>query len=578
MAVHGHNNNNIKTMKFIDLTPKYHEKDHEYNIHGYVDYVKGVLDGSIVACEYIKLACQRTIDFDNRDDMYFDEEDVTRRINFIWKMRHSTGQHNKQHFKLLPWQLWLISQIFGWKWKDTGYRVTRKVFLMISRKNGKTAICSALSLAAMVGDGQSGQEIDIIANNSKQAGICFDQIKNYAESVDPLRKIFQTYRSEIRVPYFKSKIQVLSSESMGLDGWNSSVVIFDEFHAQKNWDLYNVMKSSQAAREQPLMIVLTTAGFLIGEAYPCYSTWETCIDILRKDKQDDAYFSAIYQLDEGDDWQDEECWIKCSPSLDQTVFRQFMREELTAAKNNVSLENGIRTKTLNEWRQSENVWLPYELLKSNMKPMTVEEMSNLPNVSYAYIGVDLSAVSDLTALSLMVESEGKFYFKSWAFVPEDCLLSGQNAMRYRDWQKMGYIDVTDGNVQDYDYILSKIREIDSIIPIAGVYYDQWNAVQFAVNATNIGLPMYPYSQALGNFNRPTKMLELLLKKGDIVMDYNTMVLWCFANSTLKYDFNDNCKPIKADTKNGKIDTVISMLQALGGYYLDNNFTQDLTAV
>ena len=565
-------------MKFIDLTPKYHEKDHEYNIHGYVDYVKGVLDGSIVACEYIKLACQRTIDFDNRDDMYFDEEDVTRRINFIWKMRHSTGQHNKQHFKLLPWQLWLISQIFGWKWKDTGYRVTRKVFLMISRKNGKTAICSALSLAAMVGDGQSGQEIDIIANNSKQAGICFDQIKNYAESVDPLRKIFQTYRSEIRVPYFKSKIQVLSSESMGLDGWNSSVVIFDEFHAQKNWDLYNVMKSSQAAREQPLMIVLTTAGFLIGEAYPCYSTWETCIDILRKDKQDDAYFSAIYQLDEGDDWQDEECWIKCSPSLDQTVFRQFMREELTAAKNNVSLENGIRTKTLNEWRQSENVWLPYDLLKSNMQPMTVEEMSNLPNVSYAYIGVDLSAVSDLTALSLMVESEGKFYFKSWAFVPEDCLLSGQNAMRYRDWQKMGYIDVTDGNVQDYDYILSKIREIDSIIPIAGVYYDQWNAVQFAVNATNIGLPMYPYSQALGNFNRPTKMFELLLKKGDIVMDYNTMVLWCFANSTLKYDFNDNCKPIKADTKNGKIDTVIAMLQALGGYYLDNNFTQDLTAV
>ena len=565
-------------MKFIDLTPKYHEKDHEYNIHGYVDYVKGVLDGSIVACEYIKLACQRTIDFDNRDDMYFDEEDVTRRINFIWKMRHSTGEHNRQHFKLLPWQLWLISQIFGWKWKDTGYRVTRKVFLMISRKNGKTAICSALSLAAMVGDGQSGQEIDIIANNSKQAGICFDQIKNYAESVDPLRKIFQTYRSEIRVPYFKSKIQVLSSESMGLDGWNSSVVIFDEFHAQKNWDLYNVMKSSQAAREQPLMIVLTTAGFLIGEAYPCYSTWETCIDILRKDKQDDAYFSAIYQLDEGDDWQDEECWIKCSPSLDQTVFRQFMREELTAAKNNVSLENGIRTKTLNEWRQSENVWLPYDLLKSNMQPMTVEEMSNLPNVSYAYIGVDLSAVSDLTALSLMVESEGKFYFKSWAFVPEDCLLSGQNAMRYRDWQKMGYIDVTDGNVQDYDYILSKIREIDSVIPIAGVYYDQWNAVQFAVNATNIGLPMYPYSQALGNFNRPTKMLELLLKKGDIVMDYNTMVLWCFANSTLKYDFNDNCKPIKADTKNGKIDTVIAMLEALGGYYLDNNFTQDLTAV
>lgn len=564
--------------KFIDIEPKYHEKDPEYNIHGYVDYVRGVLDGSIVACEYIRLACQRTLDFDNRDDMYFDEEDVTRRINFIWKMRHSTGEHNKQHFKLLPWQLWLISQIFGWKWKSTGYRVTKKVFLMIARKNGKTAICSALSLAAMVGDAQSGQEIDIIANNAKQAGICFDQIKNYAESVDPLRKIFQTFRSEIRVPYFKSKIQVLSSESMGLDGWNSSVVIFDEFHAQKDWNLYNVMKSSQAAREQPLMIVLTTAGFLIGDIYPCYSTWQTCIDILRGDKQDDAYFSAIYQLDEGDDWEDEECWTKCSPSLDQTVFRQFMREEITAAKNNVSLENGIRTKTLNEWRQAENVWLPYDLLKSRMTPMTLEDMSNLPNISYGYIGVDLSAVSDLTALTLMVESEGKFFFKSWAFIPEDGLKEGVNATKYREWKNNGFIEVTEGNVQDYDYILNKIIEINNIIPLAGIMYDQWNAVQFAVNATNLGLPMYPYSQALGNFNRPTKMYELLLKKGDIVMDYNPMVLWCFSNATLKYDFNDNCKPIKADLRSGKIDPVISMLQALGGYYLDNNYGAELTAL
>lgn len=564
--------------KFIDIEPKYHEIDTDYNIHGYVDYVKGVLDGSIVACEYIKLACQRTVDFDNRDDMYFDADDVDSRIRFIWKLKHSTGQHNKKHFKLLSWQLWLISQIFGWKWKDTGYRVTRKVFLMISRKNGKTSIASALSLAAMIGDKESGQEIDLIANNSKQAGIAFDQIKNYCESIDPKDKVFQRYRSEIRVPILKSKIQVLSSESMGLDGYNSSVVLFDEFHSQRNWDLYNVMKSSQGAREQPLMIVLTTAGFLIGDSYPCYSTWETCIEILRKEKQDDTFFSAIYQLDKDDDWEDEDCWEKCSPSLNQTVFKSFMRDEIAAAKNNTSLENGVRTKTLNEWRQSENVWLPHDLLKANMRPLSIEEMKNLPNVSYAYIGVDLSAVSDLTALTLMVESEGTFYFKNWIFIPEECLKEGVNANRYREWANNKFIDVTPGNVQDYDYILNRIISIDKEIPIAGVYYDQWNAVQFAVNATNFGLPMFPYSQALGNFNRPTKMLELLLKSGKIVMDYSPPTLWCFASATLKYDFNDNCKPIKADQHNGKIDAVISMLEALGGYYLDNNYNADLTAM
>ena len=564
--------------KFIDLEPKYHNYDPEYNIRGYVDYVKGVLDGSIVACEYIRLACQRTLEFDNRDDMYFDAEDVDSRIRFIWKLKHSTGQHNHKHFRLLPWQLWLISQIFGWKWKDTGFRVTRKVFLMISRKNGKTSIAAALSLAAMIGDKASGQEIDLIANNSRQAGIAFEQIKNYCESIDPKDKVFQRYRSEIRVPILKSKIQVLSSESMGLDGYNSSVVLFDEFHAQRTWDLYNVMKSSQGAREQPLMIVLTTAGFLIGNMYPCYSTWESCIDILRQEKEDDTLFSAIYQLDPTDDWEDEDAWIKCSPSLNQTVFKSFMRDEIAAAKNNSALESGVRTKTLNEWCQSESVWLPYELLRDNMRPLSVEEMSKLPNVSMGYVGVDLSAVSDLTALTLMVESEGIMYFKSWTFVPEDCLQGGVNAGRYREWANNKYIDVTPGNVQDYDYILNKILEIDKQIPLASIAYDSWNAIQFAVNATNMGLPMLPYSQALGNFNRPTKAFELLLKSGRVVMDYNPAVLWCFMSATLKYDFNDNVKPIKADQHNGKIDIVISMLEALGGYYLDTTVDPELTAI
>ena len=565
-------------MNFLDIQPKYHEIDTDYNIHGYVDYVKGVLDGSIVACEYIRLACQRTIDFDNRDDMYFDEDDVSKRINFIWKLRHTTGHHHGNHFRLLPWQSWLVSQIFGWKWKKNGLRVTRNVFLMISRKNGKTCTAAALALASIIGDKEFDAEVDMIANNARQAAIAFDHTKNFCDSIDPRQKVFKKYRSEIRIPPLKSKIQVLSSDSMGLDGYSSSVVIFDELHAQRDWNLYNVMKSSQGARRNPLMITLTTAGFLVGNAYPCYSMWENCIGILRGEKTDDTQFSAIYQLDPDDDWEDESVWIKCSPSLDQTVFKSFMIDELNSAKNNSALETGVKTKTFNIWCQAESVWLPYELLRDNMQPLSVDDLARLPNVSYAYIGVDLSAVSDLTALTLMVESDGTFYFKSWAFVPEECLQGGVNAGRYREWGNNKYIDITPGNVQDYDYILDKIVQIDKIIPIAGIYYDTWNAIQFAVNATNLGLPMFPYSQALGNFNRPTKAFELLLKSNRIVMDYSPPALWCFASSTLKQDFNDNVKPIKADQHNGKIDIVISMLEALGGYYLDTTIDPELTAI
>ena len=556
--------------KFLDNTT--------YNIRGYIDYMNDVLNDKIVTNEYIKLACQRMKSWFSRDDIYFDYDDVDSRIRFIYKLKHTTGHHHGKNFELLPWQQFVVANIFGWKRKDNNLRVTHNVFIMISRKNGKTALAAAIALCSIVCDREFDAEVDMIANNARQAAIAFDHTKNFCESIDPRQKVFKKYRSEIKVLPLKSKIQVLSSDSMGLDGYSSSVVIFDELHAQKDWNLYNVMKSSQGARQNPLMITLTTAGFLIGESYPCYSMWENCISILRNEKQDDTQFSAIYQLDPDDDWKNEYVWTKCSPSLDQTVFRSFMRDELTAAKNNTSLETGVKTKTFNIWCQSENVWLPYDLLKSNMQPLTLDELANLPNVSYGYVGVDLSAVSDLTALTLMVESDEKFYFKSWAFVPEDCLASGKQALRYRDWKNNNYIEVTEGNVQDYDYILNMIREIDNIIPIAGIYYDTWNAVQFAVNATQLGLPMYPYSQALGNFNRPTKQFELLLKSNRVVMDYSPPVLWCFANATLKRDFNDNCKPIKADQHTGKIDCCISMLEALGGYYLDTNFAGDLTAM
>lgn len=564
--------------KFIELEPKYHEIDKDYNIRAYVDYVKGVLDGSIITNKLIYQACKRTLDFDDRDDIYFDYEDVDSRINFIWKLRHTTGAHYGHHFKLLPWQSWLIASIFGWKWKDTGYRVTRNVFLMISRKNGKTCTSAAIALAALIGDKTHNQEIDMVANNAKQASLAFDHIINFCGSVDPREKVFKKFRSEIRIPMLHSKIQVLSSDSMGLDGYNSSVVLFDEVHAQRDWKLYNVMKSSQGAREQPLMISLTTAGFLIGSSYPCYSMWETCKDILSGVKVDDTYFAAIYQLDDEDSWDDEDCWIKCSPSLDQTVYRSYMRDEINAAKNNSSLETGVRTKLLNQWCQSDNVWLPYDLIRSNMRKLSLEDLANLPDVSCAYLGVDLSAVSDLTALTLMVESEGTFYFKTWSFVPEDNLMNGLNTERYKEWSRTKEIEVTPGNVQDYDYILDLIMKIDKIIPIASIAYDTWNAVQFAVNATNQGLPLLPYSQSLGNFNRPTKMFELLLKSKRVVMDLNQPVLWCFASATLKHDFNDNCKPIKADQHNGKIDCCISMLESLGGYYLDTNYSGDLTAL
>jgi len=548
----------------------------------YINYAKDVISGKTVACEAIILACKRFLSWFDRDDIYFDYSDVDYKIAFIHKLKHSTGQHNGQPFDLLPWQQFCLANIFGWKYNDTGFRVTRNVFIMIARKAGKTAFAAAIAICCALIDNEPGAEIELVANSAAQAAIGFNHVSNFCGSIDPKKKFLKSYRNRIEIPNTKSTIQVLCSESMRLDGYNASCFILDEFHAAKTWQLYNVMRSSQGMRRQPLSIVITTAGFLVGDDYPCFQYRKTCKEILRGLKQDDTQFSAIYELDDTDDWTDESVWNKCAPSLGQTVFKSELQSEVNRAKNNNALQNDIKTKNFNMFCMSQFTWIEQDYLQRISKHVPIEIYSN----QMVYMGVDLSATSDLTAFSIMVPPDpdrefypDKFIFKSFVYIPKEALLKSTNADIYEQWYKTNVVDITSGNVVDYDYILMQQKKIDSICALQGIYYDSWNATQWAINATNEGLPLSPYSQSIGNFNKPTKLLEMLIKSGKVIIDDNPCIRWAFNNCELKFDFNENCKPIKANgNRNNKIDPVIAMLEALGGYLNSPNYSPEVISV
>ena len=176
--------------------------------------------------------------------------------------------------------------------------------------------------------------------------------------------------------------------------------------------------------------------------------------------------------------------------------------------------------------------------------------------------MDLSAVSDLTAVSYLIDLDDKYYFFNYYYLPQSALSDNSNAELYKRWQRMGLLTITEGNVTDYDYITSDIMKMNNILSIDAIAYDSWNSTQWAIDATSKGLPLQPFSQALGNFNRPTKEFERLILSGKIIIDDNEITRYCFKNIALKYDHNDNCKPIKQVRQN-KIDGAIAMLQALG---------------
>lgn len=534
----------------------------------YLRYADDVVNDKIPACSAIKLACKRTLSWFSKEDRYFDYEDVDKKIKIIGKLKHSTGRHAGKPFELLPYQQWIFAEIFGWKWKMTQLRITKNVFLMLSRKQGKSTAASAIGILCAIADNEANPEIDLVANSRQQAKIDFEITSNFCESVDKKNKIFKRYRDTILIPQVKGKIQILSSDAMGNDGYNASCFVLDEFHAAKSWDLYNVMKSSQGMREQPLAIIITSAGFLLN-GYPCYDYRLNCLDILKGNKEDDTQFSAIYELDSQDDWEDENNWLKCAPSLGQTVSKEYLREQITSAKNNPALEVGVKTKNFNVFCQTKDVWIPDSYLTNSFQKIDMDKLKD----EDCYMGVDLSAVSDLTATSIMFPPNenrkylpDKYIFKNLIYLPSSALDESLNNDLYKLWKRQNYLTLTEGNVVDYDFILKDQIKIYNDYYLLAVGYDSWNATQWSINATSEGLPLYPYSQTIGNFNKPTKTFELLIRQGKVVIDMNPIVRWCFNNVELKYDYNSNVKPYKSGNDNSKkIDPVIAMIQALGTY-------------
>ena len=530
----------------------------------YTSYARLVLSGEITACQYIKQACSRYLSWFDRPEYEFRPEAVDKYVNFCAKLKHYTGKSAGQPFKLSPFQFWIACNIFGFYNKETDERVVKNVYIEMARKQGKSFFAASICLYCLIADGESAAEVELVANSAKQAGILFRMCHTLCSNLDKKHKFLDTYRDSIKFDKTHSVLQVLSSDAGNNDGWNSSCYVIDEYHAAPDSSMYDVMKSSQGMRSQPLAIVITTAGFnLFG---PCYAMRTTCCEILSGVKVDDSQFAAIYELDRDDDWKDESVWEKANPNIDITVKRSYLQEQVLQATNQPSMEVPVRTKNFNQWMSSSDVWIQNDILLSATQDIDISTFKD----RICYGGVDLSAVSDLTAFSLMTvvddNEEIKYFFKTYYYLPESCLYDNPNSEVYKQWKRHKLITITPGNVVDYDYLTEDIlRLVGQGVLIEKIAYDQYNATQFAINCTEQGLPLEPYAQSLWNFNRPTKEFERLIKSGKVVLDNNEITRWCFSNVALKVDHNDNVKPIKGGTNMGKIDGVISCLEALGTY-------------
>ena len=532
----------------------------------YHQYIEDVRSGRIKTSQYIRQAVERLEGFKARPDMYFDEEEVQRCFDFISYMKEWSGAAAGKSGALLPFQKWIVGSVIGIKWKATGYRVCKDMFMIVARKNAKTSLIAKLSAYLMIADNEANPFIGCVASSRDQARILFEAAQKYMKTIDPKEEVLKLYRNYIKFPKNDGEFHVYSSDSSNMDGYNFSCAICDEVHSYKDNLLISVLRSSMGARKQPLLIQITTAGFLL-DGYPCFETYKVAIEVLAGVKEDPTFFPFLYCMDPEDSWEDEDNWIKCNPAIDVVVSRQYLREQLTLANNDSTQIVPVKTKNFNIFCQAAQVWIKQEDIAKCMKTsVNLEDFQGM----IGYVGVDLASVSDTTSISVMIPKEGKFYFKTWTYVPRETFVSSPNHELYQKFYTDGHLQITEGNITDYQVLTNKIMEISQIIQIEGIYYDRYNSSQWAIQCTELGFNMCPFSQGLMSFNNPTKELERLILSGDAVIDKSTMVIWMFGNVVLQTDHAQNVKPMKRVGQSGKIDAAITMTECLGGYLQNPN--------
>ena len=528
-----------------------------------IQYAKDVVSGKILACQWVKLACKRFLDDINSQDYYFDEKKYNTLTTFTGVMKHYSSGAAGKPFILEPWEDFIICNIFCLYRVDTRRRKYKTAHISVSRKNGKTTLAAALGLFSLIADGEPASSVIMAANSREQAHSDFDAASAFARQLDPRKKSLKVLRNEIVFQKNNASLKVISADASTGDGLNPSMVILDELHEAVDSKLFDVLRSGQGFREQPLMLSITTAGFRIGGF--CNQYEDYCKEILMGQKVDETLFALLYTLDDGDDWTDESNFIKSNPNLGITVKRDWLSEQVNQAKNSPTLEVGVKTKNLNVWCSSSNVWIPEHIIKNSMKKLDMSEFRN-DNRYIVYMGFDLAAVSDLTAFTIMLvdPDEEKYYFKTWYYLPKSALDGKYNSELYKMWSSKGFLTLTDSETTDYAYIKNDILYWYNNLEVQLVSYDSWNATSLVNDLIKEGLPMQSYSQSIGNFNRPTKELERLILSDKVVIDNNPITRFCFDSVELKVDINGNAKPC-GDHNSKKIDGVISMLNCLGGY-------------
>lgn len=529
-------------------------------------YFTALTDGKIPACEKMKRISDLLLNqFYSPGEFHFDYDIAARHTDFIERFCYVPAGDIGQKIKLELFQKARLQAVYGFV-DDNDIRQYNECLIIEGRKNGKTTECATVEIDMLVNDGEGAPEIYNIATKLDQAKKGFIAANNMRIQSPLLRKHIRKRAADLYFPPNMGFIKAMASNTSSLDSLDSHCVVIDELAAIKNRDLYDLMKQSMGARNQPLLFCITTNGFVRNGIFD--SQYEYAVNILEGKASNPRFLPFIYELDDIKEWDKEEYWIKANPGLGTIKSIGFLREMVQKAKDDPSFKPTVLVKDFNMKQTSQSAWLRFEELNN-------EELVDV-TMNYVVGGFDAADTTDLNAAKVlyMRPDDPKIYVRSMYWIPESVLeMQDQNGSRrerdnapYKLWVEQKLMRICPGMKCDKRVFLEwfkELRDEEDIYPLF-IGYDPWHIddsllrefkMEFGENC------MIPVRQGAISLSEPMKNLKADLQEKNVIYHNNPIDKWCLINTEIKIDINGNIQPVKSLDTRQRIDGTVALICA-----------------
>jgi phage terminase large subunit-like protein len=455
--------------------------------------------------------------------------------------------------------MFIVCQLFGFRRKDGSRRFTT-VLYAVGRKNAKSTLAAAILLACFCLEHQRGPQVLSAATTGDQARVVWGIAKRMVEMSAALREAFtlEVFANAIARYEVAGTFRPINAKASTQDGLNPSALCFDELHAHKSRDLFDVLRSAAGSRRNPLFLYTTTEGY--ENLGPWREVRRFAWQLLEGLVEADHFLAIYYAVDEEDEDFDERAWRKANPLLGVSVLLDKMRELAKEARLLPGALAEFQIKRLNRPATSESAWVNLRQWQKCGGPVVLEDLVGCR----CWGGLDLASVSDLAALFWLWERAGRFYAWGRFWVPEGAvkLRSERGVVPYGSWVQQGFITQTPGNAIDYAVVKRDVLADAARFRPLELAYDRWNASQLVIELQDEGLTMVEFAQGPKSYNPAMQALEHAYISGRFNHGGNPVLTWNAANLVPRTDANMNKAPDKARSPE-KIDGMTALLMAMG---------------